>query len=152
MDKQNKKKYNINKSRQNMFWASCGYWIQDTFDIDFMEAHLYNLIMRKQFLVWTADYIASLFRTSSKTIQRMINHLVDIGAIKKLIITNGCKRKWVLIALYNEDGEIPEEEVQKYIKMAKGAISKYNKKNKESDILDKAYDKWISESLRTNSL
>ena len=82
----------------------------------------------------------------------MINHLVDIGAVKKLIITNGCKRKWVLIALYNEDGEIPEEEVQKYIKMAKEAISKYNKKNKESDILDKAYDKWISESLRTNSL
>ena len=51
MDKQNNKKYTINKSRQNMFWASCGYWIQDTFDIDFMEAHLYNLIMRKQFLV-----------------------------------------------------------------------------------------------------
>lgn len=145
------REYRINKSRQNMFWASCGYWIQDSFDVDFMEAHLYNLIMRKCYLVWTADYIASLFGTSIKTIQRMVNHLTEIGIIEKLIITNGCKRKWALVALYDEDGRIAEEEVQKYIKMAKEAITKYNQK-KNAKMMEDAYGEWVSERYGFKSL
>lgn len=135
--------YEINNKREHYFWAACPYWIQDRFDVNFMEAHFYNLILTRRYLCWTSDYIARQFKTSKLTIKRMASHLEDLGLIKKTLLFQGSRRKWVLVALYNKEGLIPREDVIKAQKEGFVNLQKYSdRKNMEK--LDRMFEEWLN--------
>lgn len=134
--------YKKDKGREDMFWAACPYWIQDRFDVSFMEAHLYNLILTRRYLCWTSDYIAKQFKVSKLTIKRLINHLEDLGLIKKTLLFKGSKKKWVLIALYNKEGLISEQDIIKAQKDGFVNLQKYSNR-RNIDKLDKLFEEWI---------
>lgn len=136
--------YETNKKRADMFWAACPYWIQDKFDVNFMEAHLYNLILTRKFLCWTSDYIAKQFMVSKLTIKRMVSHLEEIGLIKKTLLFKGNRKKWILVALYDKEGVKPLEEINKAQKEGFITLQKYSMR-KDIDKLDKLFDEWIAE-------
>lgn len=122
--------YKINKSREGKYWSACPYWIGDTFQLDFIEQHVYNLILKQGALVWTLDYLAVLFSVSLSTMRRLLDDMVNREIITKITFKNGSKRKCILIANYTEDGRRTQEEIKRIAKEGLSHLTKYQKKRK----------------------
>lgn len=122
--------YRINKSREGKYWSACPYWIGDTFQLDFVEQHVYNLILKQGALVWTLDYLAVLFSVSLSTMRRLLDDMVNREIITKITFKNGSKRKCILIANYTEDGKRTKEEIERIAKEGFSRLTMYQKKRK----------------------
>ena len=122
--------YRINKSREGKYWSACPYWIGDTFQLDFIEQHVYNLILKQGALVWTLDYLAVLFSVSLSTMRRLLDDMVNREIITKITFKNGSKRKCILIANYTEDGKRTKEEIERIAKEGFSHLIAYQKKRK----------------------
>ena len=122
--------YRINKSREGKYWSACPYWIGDTFQLDFIEQHAYNLMLKQGALVWTLDYLAVLFSVSLSTMRRLLDDMVDREIITKITFKNGSKRKCILIANYTEDGKRTREEIERIAKEGFSHLTAYQKKRK----------------------
>lgn len=120
--------YKINKDRIN-FYLRTDFWILDSFDIDVMEGILYYLILKYEPFVWTSDYIAATLKTSKSTVLRMVKKLEDKELIEKLVINTGAKNKWVLAALYNEQGLRPMQEINDALEKGQRKLETLQKKN-----------------------
>lgn len=138
--------YRINKTRKDYFWTACPYWIQDTFDISFIEAHLYNLILTRKYLCWTSAFIAKQFKLSDRTIRAMVKHLEEIGIIKKTLVLKGNKKKWILIALYNEYGLKSKEEIIQEQREGFTNLQKYSEQDNIKK-MDKLFEEWLKDQL-----
>lgn len=128
--------YEINDSRMGKFWASCPYWIGDTFQLDFVEQHIYNLILRQGAMVWTLNYIAALFGISLSTLRRMLEDMEKREIITKLILKNGCKRKCIIVANYTEKGKRTPEEIKKAAKEGYIRMTNWQKRKQEEGIVE----------------
>lgn len=128
--------YEINDSRMGKFWASCPYWIGDTFQLDFVEQHIYNLILRQGAMVWTLNYIAALFGISLSTLRRMLEDMEKREIITKLVLKNGCKRKCIIVANYTEKGKRTPEEIKKAAKEGYIRMTNRQKRKREEDIIE----------------
>lgn len=120
--------YKINKDRIS-FYLRTDFWILDSFDIDVMEGILYYLILKYEPFVWTSDYIAATLKTSKSTVLRMVKKLEDKELIEKLVINTGAKNKWVLAALYNEQGLRPLQEINDALEKGQRKLETLQKKN-----------------------
>lgn len=120
--------YKINKDRIS-FYLRTDFWILDSFDIDVMEGILYYLILKYEPFVWTSDYIAETLKTSKSTVLRMVKKLEDKELIEKLVINTGAKNKWVLAALYNEQGLRPMQEINDALEKGQRKLETLQKKN-----------------------
>lgn len=120
--------YKINKDRIN-FYLRTDFWILDSFDIDVMEGILYYLILKYEPFVWTSDYIAATLKTSKSTVLRMVKKLEDKELIEKLVINTGAKNKWVLAALYDEQGLRPMQEINDALEKGQRKLETLQKKN-----------------------
>lgn len=120
--------YKINKDRIS-FYLRTDFWILDSFDIDVMEGILYYLILKYEPFVWTSDYIAATLKTSKSTVLRMVKKLEDKELIEKLVINTGAKNKWVLAALYNEQGLRPMQEINDALEKGQRKLETLQKKN-----------------------
>ena len=120
--------YKINKDRMS-FYLRTDFWILDSFDIDVMEGILYYLILKYEPFVWTSDYIAATLKTSKSTVLRMVKRLEDKELIEKLVINTGAKNKWVLAALYNEQGLRPMQEINDALEKGQKKLETLQKKN-----------------------
>ena len=100
--------YRINKSREGKYWSACPYWIGDTFQLDFIEQHVYNL----------------------STMRRLLDDMVDREIITKITFKNGSKRKCILIANYTENGKRTKEEIERIAKEGFSHLTAYQKKRK----------------------
>lgn len=128
--------YEINDSRMGKFWAPCPYWIGDTFQLDFVEQHIYNLILRQGAMVWTLNYIAALFGISLSTLRRMLEDMEKREIITKMVLKNGCKRKCIIVANYTEKGKRTSEEIKKAAREGYIRITTWQKKKREEDIAE----------------
>lgn len=122
--------YKINKNREGKYWSACPYWIGDTFQLDFVEQHIYNLILKQGALVWTLDYLAILFSVSLSTMRRLLDDMVNREIITKITFKNGSKRKCILIANYTENGKRTKEEIERIAKEGFTHLTKYQKRRK----------------------
>lgn len=128
--------YEINDSRMGKFWAPCPYWIGDTFQLDFVEQHIYNLILRQGAMVWTLNYIAALFGISLSTLRRMLEDMEKREIITKMVLKNGCKRKCIIVANYTEKGKRTSEEIKKAAREGYIRMTTWQKKKREEDIAE----------------
>jgi DNA-binding MarR family transcriptional regulator len=128
--------YEINDSRMGKFWAPCPYWIGDTFQLDFVEQHIYNLILRQGAMVWTLNYIAALFGVSLSTLRRMLEDMEKREIITKMVLKNGCKRKCIIVANYTEKGKRTSEEIKKAAREGYIRMTTWQKKKREEDIAE----------------
>lgn len=120
--------YRIKDSR-NKYYLKVNYWVLDTFDIDVLEGILYTLISSYEPFIWTADYIAAALKVSKSTVLRMVRHLEEIEAIKKIVVNNGSKNKWLLIALYDLNGKRDLSTIEQIAKEGKSKLQTLQKKN-----------------------
>lgn len=128
--------YEINDSRMGKFWAPCPYWIGDTFQLDFVEQHIYNLILRQGAMVWTLNYIAALFGISLSTLRRMLEDMEKREIITRMVLKNGCKRKCIIVANYTEKGKRTSEEIKKAAREGYIRMTTWQKKKREEDIAE----------------
>lgn len=128
--------YEINDSRMGKFWAPCPYWIGDTFQLDFVEQHIYNLILRQGAMVWTLNYIAALFGISLSTLRRMLEDMEKREIITKMVLKNGCKRKCIIVANYTETGKRTSEEIKKAAREGYIRMATWQKKKRKEDIAE----------------
>lgn len=128
--------YEINDSRMGKFWAPCPYWIGDTFQLDFVEQHIYNLILKQGAMVWTLNYIAALFGISLSTLRRMLEDMEKREIITKMVLKNGCKRKCIIVANYTEKGKRTSEEIKKAAREGYIRMTTWQKKKREEDIAE----------------
>ena len=128
--------YEINDSRMGKFWAPCPYWIGDTFQLDFVEQHIYNLILRQGAMVWTLNYIAALFGISLSTLRRMLEDMEKREIITKMVLKNGCKRKCIIVANYTETGKSTSEEIKKAAREGYISMATWQKKKRKEDIAE----------------
>ncbi len=134
--------YRINEERNNYYLPVLKHWIHDTFGLNLTEAMIYNLILQNEVITWTSDYIAGCVYCTGKTVRTTIKKLCDMGLVKKLIVPQGTNKRWVLIALYTEEGRKSEEEIKRLA--IQGCRSfKILQKKKESEELDK----WIEKEI-----
>jgi DNA-binding MarR family transcriptional regulator len=128
--------YEINDSRMGKFWAPCPYWIGDTFQLDFVEQHIYNLILRQSVMIWTLNYIAALFGISLSTLRRMLEDMEKKEIITKMVLKNGCKRKCIIVANYTEKGKRTSEEIKKAAREGYIRMTTWQKKKQKEDIAE----------------
>ena len=128
--------YEINDSRMGKFWAPCPYWIGDTFQLDFVEQHIYNLILRQGVMIWTLNYIAALFGISLSTLRRMLEDMEKKEIITKMVLKNGCKRKCIIVANYTEKGKRTSEEIKKAAREGYIRMTTWQKKKQKEDIAE----------------
>lgn len=103
--------YEIKKKDSIYFLPTVEEWIFESFGLNLLEGILYKLILQQKSFVWTSEYAGKVLRVSGKTICRAVDTLVKKEIIKKYYTTRGSKTRWVLVALYNSEGEIPTFEV-----------------------------------------
>lgn len=120
--------YEINKDRMN-FYLRTDFWILDSFDIDVLEGILYYLILKYEPFVWTSDYIAATLKISKSTVLRMVDKLEAKSLVRKHVINTGAKNKWILVALYNEQGIRPAQDITKALEEGKKKLEALQKKN-----------------------
>ena len=120
--------YKIKDSR-NKYYLKVNYWVLDTFDIDVLKEIINTLISSYDPFILTADYIASSVKVSKSTGLRMVRHLEEIEAIKKVVVNNGSKNKWLLIALYDLNGKRDLSTIEQIAKEGKSKLQTLQKKN-----------------------
>lgn len=120
--------YEINTNRMN-FYLRTDFWILDSFDIDVLEGILYYLILKYEPFIWTSDYIAATLKSSKSTVLRMVKRLEEKQLIKKEVINNGSKNKWILVALYNEKGKRPLQDINSVLEEGRKKLENLQKKN-----------------------
>ena len=79
--------------------------------------------------IWTSDYIAATLKSSKSTVLRMVKRLEEKQLIKKEVINNGSKNKWILVALYNEKGKRPIQDIISVLEEGRKKLENLQKKN-----------------------
>ena len=134
--------YEINKCRKDLYLPALRYWIHDTFDTNLTESMIYNLILKDGFLTWTSDYIADCVYCTGKTVKLAVKKLCDLGIVKKILIPYGTKKKWILIALYTEEGKRSSSEIKQLIIEGCRTFRIFQKKKEAMDL-----DKWLEKEI-----
>ena len=105
------------------------YIIKNNKLIDVLEGILYYLILKYEPFIWTSDYIAATLKSSKSTVLRMVKRLEEKQLIKKEVINNGSKNKWILVALYNEKGKRPLQDIISALEEGRKKLENLQKKN-----------------------
>lgn len=114
--------YEIIKNN-DFYFPRTDRWIMDTFNLKLDETILYKMIMDKEYVTWTVTWMANIMNCSDKTITRILDKFIDMEImIKRTISPNGAKKRCVYVALYNENGKLPDNEVKNYIDLGLNKI------------------------------
>lgn len=134
--------YEINKCRKGLYLPTLRHWIHDTFDTNLTESMIYNLILQYGYFTWTSDYIADCVYCTGKTVKLAVKKLCDLGIVKKILIPYGTKKKWILIALYTEEGKRSSSEIKQLIIEGCRTFRIFQKKKEAMDL-----DKWLEKEI-----
>ena len=112
--------YEINLEFDEYYFPRTERWILDTFHLDTFEAVLYQMILNKEYVLWTYEWIGRIMGASESTIKRIINKMVKMEILYRVPvhINGGCRIRNILIAAYTRDGKRSPQEVNNFI--AKG--------------------------------
>lgn len=126
--------YDVNLKNEDFYIPRTGKWILDTFKINLEKAVLYQTILNKGYMVWTPEWIGTVFGYSKDKVKDMLKYLVDIGAITKKTVNvgNGSTRcRCVYVALYTIEGKRNEGEIE--------ALLRKGEQKLEIDYAEKRY-------------
>lgn len=104
------KEYTIRPSKG--FLPPVEYWIFDDLKISKIEtAMLYKIILQNNALIWNSDYIGKILHISKSTVIRIVDDLCEKDVIEKRTKVFGSRLRWVLVAKYNSNGKLSQEEI-----------------------------------------
>lgn len=129
--------YTVKLDKHNRYDPTASWWIRCTFPkLNYSQIHLYNLILVQGVLLFTQKYLAEIFTVNVSTIKRWLREMEQNGLIKKVIISNGSKKKCILVALYTQHGKRTRNEIKQLVNEGVKAARKWLKSGKSREVLD----------------
>lgn len=129
------KEYTIKPTKG--FLPPIEYWIFDDLKISKIEtAMLYKIILKNNPLTWNSAYIGKILHLSKSTVMRIVDDLCKKNVIEKRKKVYGSRLRWVLVAKYNSNGKISQEEINNlfdegFKKLSKNLEKRYYKRKKK---------------------
>lgn len=116
--------YEINIKNNMFFFPRTERWIMDTFDLDTVESLLYQIILSKNFMTWTPQWLGTIMKLSESTVKRMLNRMVEREIIAKRTFNlyGSARQRTVYVALYTIEGKRSAQEVSRLFYLGKTKI------------------------------
>lgn len=96
------------KDPGEFYYPKTHRWIVETFNFKCIEAIAYQMILDKGYVTWTIPWFANVLGISTRTLDRMLEKMVNMGVILRRSINTteeGVRMRTVTVALYDRDGK-----------------------------------------------
>lgn len=107
------------KDRGDFYYPKTYSWVVETFNFKCIEAIAYQMILDKGYVTWTIDWFANVLGVSPRTLERMLDRMVNAGAIIRHSVNTageGVRMRTVTVALYDRKGKRSKELIDDLIK------------------------------------
>ena len=94
--------YEINLTNNELYFPRTERWIIDSFGLDLESAVLYQMILNKDYVTWTLDWLAHVMGWSRMKLIRKLDNMVEQGILY---------RRTVSIAMYTQEGKRSDETI-----------------------------------------
>lgn len=105
--------YEINLTNNELYFPRTERWIIDSFGLDLESAVLYQMILNKDYVTWTLDWLAHVMGWSRMKLIRKLDNMVEQGILyRRTVSVQGSTRKrTVYIAMYTQEGKRSDETI-----------------------------------------
>lgn len=105
--------YEINLDNDEFYLPRTGRWIMDTFSISLEQAVLYQMILNKEYIIWTLDWLSKVMGYSRMKLIRQLDDMVEKEILirKTVPVDDSGRKRTIYIAAYTHEGKRTPQEV-----------------------------------------
>lgn len=109
--------YEINLEHDEFYFPRTGRWVTDTFNISLEQAILFQMILNKEYIIWTLDWLSKVMGYSRMKLVRQLDDMVEKGILirKTVPVDESGRKRTIYITAYTHEGKRTPIEINSLI-------------------------------------